>query len=116
MITLLIAGMAIMLARMTATQAVAFSLDERGIRAYWAARAGLEWASYQLARGGSVCAASAVAPIPSGATSLSNYQVTVTCSGSGPHLLTATAICVPAECGGPGSATYVERAVTRTMP
>ncbi|MDP2133450.1 MAG: hypothetical protein Q8J99_07575 [Sulfuritalea sp.] len=115
MVTLLIGGMAVVLARMTATQAISFALDERGVRAYWAARAGLEWGSYQRAINSS-CAASTVVAMPVTAVSLSEYQVTVTCTGSGPYLLTATAICKPAECGGPGAATYVERVVTRTMP
>lgn len=116
MVTLLIGGMAVVLARMTATQAVSYALDDRGVRAYWAARAGLEWGSYELTKPGPSCAASTVVAMPVTATSLSEYQVTVTCSGAGPHLLTATAICKPAECGGPGAATYVERVVTRTMP
>ena len=61
MVTLLIGGLAVMLARMTATQAVSYALDDRGVRAYWAARAGLEWGSYQRAINGS-CAASLPRP------------------------------------------------------
>lgn len=115
MVTLLIGGLAVMLARMTATQAVSFALDERGVRAYWAARAGLDWGSYRRAVNSS-CAASTVVAMPVTATSLTEYKVTVTCTGAGPYLLTATA-CAPAtECGAPTSATYVERVITRTMP
>lgn len=115
MVTLLIGGMAVMLARMTATQAVSYALDDRGVRAYWAARAGLEWGSYQRAINNS-CAASTVVAMPATATSLTEYQVTVTCTGSGPYLLTATACAPAAECGAPTSSTYVVRVVTRTMP
>lgn len=115
MVTLLISGLAVVLARMTATQAVSFALDERGTRAYWAARAGLEWGSYQRAINSS-CAASTVVAMPVTATSLTEYQVTVTCTGSGPYLLTATACAPAAECGAPASSTYVERVLTRTMP
>ena len=116
MVTLLIGGMAVMLARMTATQAGSFALDERGVRAYWAARAGLEWGSYELTKLIPSCAASTVVAMPVTATSLTEYQVTATCSGSGPYLLTATACAPAAECGAPSSSTYVERVVTRTMP
>jgi MSHA biogenesis protein MshP len=115
MVTLLIGGLAVVLARMTATQAVSFALDERGTRAYWAARAGLEWGSYQRAINSS-CAPSTVVAMPVTATSLTEYQVTVTCTGSGPYLLTATACAPAAECGAPTSSTYVERVLTRTMP
>jgi MSHA biogenesis protein MshP len=113
--TLLIGGLALMLARMTATQALSYALDDRGVRAYWAARTGLEWGAYQLERNAS-CAASTLVPMPATAISLSEYQVTVTCEGSGPHLLTATACAPAAECGNPESSTYVERVITRTMP
>lgn len=115
MVTLLIGGLAVMLARMTATQAVSYALDDRGVRAYWAARAGLEWGSYQRAINNS-CAASTVVLMPVTATSLTEFQVTVTCTGSGPYLLTATACAPAAECGAPSSSTYVVRVVTRTMP
>ncbi|MDO8789359.1 MAG: hypothetical protein Q7J42_14905 [Sulfuritalea sp.] len=114
MVTLLIGGLAVMLARMTATQAVSYALDDRGVRAYWAARAGLEWGSYQ--RANSSCAPSTIVAMPATATSLTEYQVTVTCTGSGPVLLTATACAPASECGAPTTATYVERVVTRTMP
>lgn len=115
MVTLLIGGLAVVLARMTATQAVSFALDERGTRAYWAARSGLEWGSYQWTISNS-CAPSTVVAMPVTATSLTEYQVTVTCTGSGPYLLTATACAPAAECGAPTSSTYVERVLTRTMP
>lgn len=123
MVTLLIGGLAVMLARMTATQAVSYALDDRAVRAYWAARTGLEWGSYELTKPIPSCAPSTVVAMPVTATSLSEYQVTVTCCGSGllcvgpgPYLLTATACAPAAECGAPTSTTYVERRVTRTMP
>jgi len=117
MVTLLIGGLALTLARMTATQAVSYALDDRGVRAYWAARAGLEWGSYEVAINDS-CPASTMVAMPVTATSLTEYQVTVTCSstGNGPRLLTATACAPAAECGTPTSATYVERVVTRSIP
>lgn len=116
MVTLLIGGLAVMLARMTATQAVSYALDDRGVRAYWAARAGLEWGSYELTKPVPSCAASTVVAMPVTATSLTEYQVTVECSGTGPYLLKATACSPIAECGAPTSSTYVVRVVTRTMP
>lgn len=116
MVTLLVGGLAVMLARMTATQAVSYALDDRGVRAYWAARAGLEWGSWQVKYGAPPCAASTVVAMPVAATSLTEFQVTVECSGTGPYLLKATACAPAAECGAPTSATYVVRVVTRTMP
>ena len=71
---------------------------------------GLEWASYQLTINNSPCPSGTVT-MPATATSLLEFTVTVTCSGSGPHLLTATA-----ASGTPNGATYVRRIISRTMP
>lgn len=120
-VTLVIGGMAVVLARMTATQAVSYALDDRGVRAYWAARAGLEWASYLVnppggPTGGCAALGLGVIAMPGAATSLVDYQVSVTCTGTGPYLLTATACAPAAECGAPTTSTYVERVLTRTLP
>lgn len=119
MVTLVVGGMAVMLARITATQAISYALDERGVRAYWAARAGLEWGSYQIRLSTPSCAASTAVTMPANAESLSEFKVIVTCVGSGPYLLTATACAEgdtpPVACGSPTSSTYVERVLTRAM-
>lgn len=123
MVSLIIAGLAITLARVTATQGISGALDERGVRAYWAARAGLDWGSWQITQNSSACAASHVLVVPAAATTMSEFRITVTCSesspGAGPHYLTATA-CSPKSVPDDGltctkDATYVERLITREL-
>lgn len=115
-VSVILAGLALLLSRLTATQASAVALDERGVRAYWAARAGLDWGSWQIKQNSGACSASTVLPIPAGATSLSDFKVTLTCSGSGPYLLTATACAPVADCSSTSkSAVYVERVATRSI-
>ncbi len=115
-VTVVIAGLIIVLSRTTSTQALSVALDDRGVRAYWAARAGIDWGSWQITQNGTACAASHVLAIPVTATSISEFQVTVECSGAGPHLLRATACAPVADCGaGTKSAFYVERVITRTL-
>lgn len=112
-VTIVLAGLAILLARTTSTQATSVALDERGVRAYWAARAGLDWGSWQITQAGG-CPASTTFSFPSGAVGFEDYSVTVLCNG---RLITATACSPAADCGTDmKSRFYVERKVTRAMP
>lgn len=74
------AGMAVFLARVSSMQYHASALDEEGILAYQAARAGIEWGAYNARK-------VAVYPCPGAADpdtltlsgALANYTVSVTC-------------------------------------
>jgi MSHA biogenesis protein MshP len=97
------------------------ALDVQGVRAYQAARAGIEWGLYRQLRPtpGAACFASSSFALPAG-TSLSGFTATVTCTlTSGPGALsrmqiTSTACNQPAA-SGPGcpnfsaSQDYVQR-------
>lgn len=102
-------------------QQVGAALDLQGVRAYQAARAGLEWGLYRQLRAGSCAGATSFAPA---ASSLAGFTVTVDCvattdpggfSGPTVYTVTATACSQPnvAEPRCPNTATpgdlYVER-------
>lgn len=76
-------------------QQVGGALDLQGVRAYQAARAGLEWGLYRQLRAGSCAGATSFAPA---ASSLAGFTVTVDCVAtadpggfSGPTVYTVTA-------------------------
>ncbi len=106
-VVIVIAGLAITLTRITARQSASVAVDDRGVRAYWAARAGVDWASYQITHSNPSCSG-APTSLPGGATSLSEFSLSIACTGSGPYTITATAT------AGAGP-TYVRRIITRTM-
>lgn len=77
------------------SQQIGTALDIQGVRAYQAARAGLEWGLYQQLRGASCAGATSFAP--SGVT-FTGLTVTVTCTAtadpgahSGPTVYTISA-------------------------
>jgi MSHA biogenesis protein MshP len=89
-------------------------MDMLGARAYQAAKAGIEWGSYQISKGGvSSCTAFPQPTLPAG-TQLSAFTVSVTCSVT-THTEAINAFSVyqltsTATTGGAiGSAGYVER-------
>ena len=95
------------------TQQLGSAQDVLGSRAYWAARAGLEWGI------GSV-AANPVCPAPATSLTIDVFTVAVTCgpttyseAGAPVNIfqLTSTA----ATAGSPGSATYIERSISASM-
>lgn len=112
-IIIVLGGLAILLVQTTSTQASSVVLDDRGVRAYWAARAGVEWGAWKMTQGGG-CPASTTFSFPSGAAGFEDYGVTVACSG---RLITATACSPATDCAAATkSRFYVERRINRTMP
>ncbi|MBL0730365.1 hypothetical protein [Piscinibacter sp. HJYY11] len=63
---------------MSNTQQTSAVRDTLGTRAYYAARAGIEWGAYRALQGGS-CLASAALP---GAVAATGFSVQVTCSAT----------------------------------
>lgn len=95
------------------TQQLTSVQDVQGSRAYWAARAGLEW-GIASAQAGAACPAS-----PTTLT-LAGFSVVVTCTmttyaenGVSPMMLQFTAVAQSA--GGVGSVGFIERSVSATM-
>jgi MSHA biogenesis protein MshP len=103
------------------TQQVGSALDLQGSRVYQAARAGIEWGAYKIARGGASCTGATSFAFATAPT-LSGITVTVTCTAypdasGGPTVyeIDSTACNQPLaaepKCpntGAPGT-TYVER-------
>jgi MSHA biogenesis protein MshP len=72
-----LSGLAAALVALSSTQSQSSALDEQGVRAYQAARSGLEWGVYRQLHGGCSGASSFALP----ATSvLKGFVVTVTCT------------------------------------
>ena len=73
-----LSGLAAALVALSSTQSQSSALDEQGVRAYQAARSGIEWGVYRQLRGGG-CNGAASFALP--ATSvLKGFVVTVTCT------------------------------------
>jgi MSHA biogenesis protein MshP len=70
-----------MIVSLSTTQHVSSARDLLGSRAYFAARAGIEWGSYQVLQSGG-CAASSTLPALTG--SATGFTVIVDCTASGP--------------------------------
>ena len=116
----------------TGLQQTTLQADVQGVRAYYAARAGIDWALYRALDPDNTIApgAAAFAPCPTGtintmAGSLSPFTVVVTCPvpvaveteanrNIRIYQITATA-CNQASCPGTPVAGYVERSVTVTV-
>lgn len=112
------------------------ALDVQGVRAYHAARAGMEWGAFQVLDPNSTlnpatCSPVVMAPCPASPTnlpvlagSLSPFTVTVTCSAAPStegnreirvYEIVATACNQPPCPNGAPGAGYVERRVTATL-
>lgn len=115
-----LAGLGIAMVTLSSTQHQSTALDVQGVRAYQAARAGIEWGLFQRlqVRAGTGCFPNTHFALPAG-SSLSGFTVTVTCSstlsyGVDTAVITATACNLPTSLGvcdaaQAGSADYVER-------
>lgn len=95
---------------MSNSQQIAAVRDLAGTRAYYAARAGIEWGAYQALQNGS-CAASTVLP---NAVTATGFSVQVSCSASGPYdeggtSVTLYQITSTASTGTPGQHDRAER-------
>ena len=106
-----------------ASQQIGSALDVQGVRAYYAARSGVEWGLYRQLQASSCAASSSFVPT---ASTLSGFTVTVTCvatpdANGGPTIYTVTATaCSQPNAGAcpntvnPGSL-YIERRLTVTF-
>jgi len=127
-ILVMLAVLGASLAVISGTQQAGHALDVSGVKAYHAARAGLEWAMYNVLRsGGSGCAAVNGASFAHGGN-LDGFRVTTACTAStheeashaaalNMYSLTATA-CNDASCpsaGTPPPPYYVERQLRVTV-
>jgi MSHA biogenesis protein MshP len=100
-----------MIVSLSTTQQVSSARDLAGSRAYFAAKAGIEWGAYQVLQAGS-CSASTTLPALSG--SAAGFTVVVACSASSPVDEAGTSVVVyqitsTASIGTVGALDYAER-------
>ncbi len=89
--------------------------DVNGTRAYLAARAGIEWGSYQILRSPTPFACGGTVPLDALPGTLAGFTVNVQCSfetaseGAAANNLTLYRLTATASMGASGSSNYVER-------
>ena len=126
-----LALLGVFIVSVTGLQQSSQQIDLQGVRAYQAARAGIEWAAFQVLDPNNTlnpvtCAAlpscpAASTPLPTLAGSLSPFTVTVTCSAlatpasEGNQQVQVFAIVSTATTGTAGTAGYVNRQLQATM-
>jgi MSHA biogenesis protein MshP len=103
---------------MSNSQQISSTRDLLGTRAYYAARAGIEWGAYQALSGGGSCSPVAV-PMPNAAPA-TGFAVQVVCVASGPYdeagvNVTLYQITATASVGSPGAHDYAERQLQATV-
>ncbi|MDZ4210820.1 MAG: hypothetical protein U1C59_03795 [Methylotenera sp.] len=104
----------------TSVQQSTSTQDVQGSRAYQAARAGVEWAAYQVLAPGTTALANC--PASPSTFSIDNFSVTVTCSRSADyfeqgsdHTIAMYDITSTASFGSAGALNYIERQVQLTL-
>lgn len=138
-----LAGLVAYLSHISTTSQAASAADANSARAYQAARAGIEWATFQIMRnsGGSFATTKCISGggfenLPALGSTLAGYVVTVKCTRSGPLTEGANSVLVyklvanacnipragispepPSVCPNNAStaATYVERELSATL-
>lgn len=92
------------------------AMDILSVRAYQAARAGVEWGAYQALRNSGACAANTTLPALAG--TLADFNVTVSCAAvvanetsTATGIVTIYNLTATALRGAPGQADYVERQI-----
>ena len=96
--------------RISGAQQQTINLGLLGDRAVAAANSGIEYGAYYHSLS-TTCVGASQGPFILKQSALAGFQVTVTCAGTGPYTLTATA-----SSGAYGSPDYVWRSVTRIVP
>lgn len=127
-VMLALAGIAAYTMRAASTQHASSASDMLGVRAYQAARSGLEWASYQVLKGDlstGFCNGGGTTDTITGlAGELAGFSVAVSCvrsvhseAGDSVRMYTVTATaCNRATCPGTAAeANYVERQLTMVV-
>jgi MSHA biogenesis protein MshP len=119
-ILVILAALGGFIVTMSTTQNASQGLDIQGARAYQAARAGIEWGTYQVLRGNPAnCPIPPGVSVTLGGTVLANFSVMVSCSATnsmdGPNTVVAYQIISTASYGALGSPDYVERQLQATI-
>jgi len=102
------------------SQQLTSAQDVKGSRAYWAARAGLEWAVVALPASPALC----VKPVAAPPTPIEGFTITIDCTiatytdtgitpGVSPRILQITATAKSAAT--PGGVGYIERSVSASL-
>ncbi len=114
-VLVLLAGLGAFLLTLSNTQQVNSAQDLQGSRAYWAARAGLEWALALTKSGGACPGASSTFNVDTGAS----FALTVTCSvlsySEGAATVKVFSLTAVATQGTAGSLGYVERSLSASL-
>jgi MSHA biogenesis protein MshP len=110
-----LAALAAYMVTLSRTTHLSSALDIQGARAYQAARAGIEWAAWQVLQN-PVPSCQAVAPPLVLTGTLGAFSVNVSCAQSGPYTDGADTVLVyqitsTATSGAPGEVDYVERQI-----
>ena len=124
-ILVVLAALGAFILNISSSQQIGSALDVQGVRAYQAARAGIEWGLYRQLQNGSCAATTSF--VPAGAT-LAGFTVTVECTATadpggfgGPTIysIAATACSQPNAGACPNVANpgplYIERRLTVTF-
>lgn len=111
-----LAAMGVFMVTFSNVQHVTSAQDLQGVRAYQAARAGIEWGAYKAVN--SSCVAST--PLPPLGGALAGFTVTVMCTAYGPYTEGSTAVRIyditsTSQQGTLGSIAYVERQLRITI-
>jgi MSHA biogenesis protein MshP len=128
-LVVVLAGLVAYLATVSSTSQAASAADLNSSRAYQAARAGIEWAAYQiLESGGGFCSGgTGTQTLTFGSTAtLTSFRTEIGCTSTGPYTEGATSTlrtyavtavaCNDSACpSATASATYVERKLTLTI-
>lgn len=127
-----LAALGAFIVTVSTSQQVGSALDVQGVRAYHAARAGIEWGIYQVTRNGNLCTDAPGAtsfPVftpPATATTLQGFAIAVTCTrhpdaSGGPAVFEIESVACsppaagPACPGNPAAVGYVERRLRVTL-
>jgi MSHA biogenesis protein MshP len=120
-LVVVLASLGAFMVTLTNTQQLTSAQDVQGTRAYWAARAGLEWAISSVNAVGTASAVNAATCTTPTPFSVDGFSVTVTCSGAGVPYSEAGVnkyifqISSVASIGSVGTVGYLERSVSASV-
>lgn len=107
-----IAALGVFAVTISTTQQQSSAMDALGSRAYQAAKAGIEWGSYQIIKNAATCATLTSPTMPAG-TQLSQFTVTLSCSSTahteGTNTFSVYQLISTATTGVVGTNSYFER-------
>ena len=113
-VLVVLAALGAIMVSITSSQQLTQAQDIQGSRAYWAARAGLEWSLGSLAAAPSAC------PLPPSPFMVDGFAVVVGCARSvfdesGTSRVVYTLQAAASAGGAPGGVGYVERSVSASV-